>query len=111
MAAVDDGPQLCFSIWCSVGKTAAATVAALEALAGNQYTLTKDGGRLLIRPARAAKVFLAPMADMTPATVAEMALQAYIQIREYTDAQLEAWLVKPQVRTTIAAFNHPLGFN
>jgi hypothetical protein len=51
------------------------------------------------------------MADMTPATVAEMALQAYIQIREYTDAQLEAWLVKPQVRTTIAAFNHPLGFN
>lgn len=101
-----------FSIWCSVGKTAAATVAALEALAGNQYTLTKDGGRLLISASTGGKSFsFAPMADMTPATVAEMALQAYIQIREYTDAQLEAWLVKPQVRTTMAAFNHPLGFN
>jgi hypothetical protein len=60
VAAVDDGPQLCFSIWCSVGKTAAATVAALEALAGNQYTLTKDGGRLLISASTGGKSFPLP---------------------------------------------------
>jgi hypothetical protein len=94
-----------FAVWCASGKTATQTVAALETIASNQHTLTKDGGRLMISASTGGKSFsytLPP--DATPSTVSEMALTAWTTIRDMTNDELEAWLAKPQVRTSYASF-------
>jgi hypothetical protein len=98
-----------FSVWVANGKKAAATVTALETIAANVHSVTSEAGRLMISASTGGKSFSYTIPpDMTPGTVAEMALQCWNLIRAFTDAELETWLTRKAIRTTQIAFNYPL---
>jgi len=46
--------------------------------------------------------------DQTAGTVAELAFESWKQVKDLSDADLELWLTRKAVKTTIAAFNYPL---
>lgn len=98
-----------FSVWVANNKKAADTVTALETIAANVHTVTSEAGRLMISASTGGKSFsyTIPL-DMTPGTVAEMALQCWNLVKDMTNAELETWLGRKAIRTTIAAFNYPL---
>lgn len=98
-----------FSAWLASGKSAAKTITALETIGANQYSASKEGGRLLVSASMGGKSFsysLPP--DMTASTVSELALTCWALIKDMTDAQLEDYLTRKPQKTMIAAFNYPL---
>jgi len=98
-----------FSVWVANGKDALKTVAALETIAANNFTVAKEGGRVLVSASMGGKSYsysLPP--DQTAGTVAELAFYAWKQIKDLSAADLELWLTRKTNKTTIAAFNYPL---
>jgi hypothetical protein len=98
-----------FSAWLASGKNAGKTKAALELIGANQYTVQKEGGRLLVSASMSGKSYsysLPP--DMTASTVSELALTCWALVKDMTDAELEAYLTRKNPKTMIAAFNYPL---
>ena len=98
-----------FSVWVANNKDALKTVAALETIAANNFTVAKEGGRVLVSASMGGKSYsysLPP--DQTAGTVAELAFYAWNQIRNLSAADLELWLTRKTNKTTIAAFNYPL---
>jgi hypothetical protein len=90
-------------------KDALKTVAALETIAANNFTVAKEGGRVLVSASMGGKSYsysLPP--DQTAGTVAELAFYAWKQIKDLSAADLELWLTRKTNKTTIAAFNYPL---
>lgn len=98
-----------FSVWVANGKKAAATITALETIAANVHSVTAEAGRLMISASTGGKSFSYTIPpDMTPGTVAELALQCWNAIKSMNDAQLETWLGRKSIRSTQIAFNYPL---
>jgi hypothetical protein len=98
-----------FSVWVANNKDALKTVAALETIAANNFTVAKEGGRVLVSASMGGKSYsysLPP--DQTAGTVAELAFYAWNQIRNLSSADLELWLTRKTSKTAIAAFNYPL---
>jgi hypothetical protein len=98
-----------FSVWVANNKDALKTVAALETIAANNFTVAKEGGRVLVSASMGGKSYsysLPP--DQTAGTVAELAFYAWKQIKDLSAADLELWLTRKTNKTTIAAFNYPL---
>jgi hypothetical protein len=98
-----------FSVWVANNKDALKTVAALETIAANNFTVAKEGGRVLVSASMGGKSYsysLPP--DQTAGTVAELAFYAWKQIKDLSSADLELWLTRKTNKTTIAAFNYPL---
>jgi hypothetical protein len=98
-----------FSVWVANSKDATKTVAALETIASNNFTVAKEGGRVLVSASMGGKSYsysLPP--DQTAGTVAELAFYAWKQIKDLSAADLELWLTRKTNKTTIAAFNYPL---
>jgi hypothetical protein len=98
-----------FSVWVANSKDATKTVAALETIASNNFTVAKEGGRVLVSASMGGKSYsysLPP--DQTAGTVAELAFYAWNQIRSLSDADLELWLTRKTSKTAIMAFNYPL---
>jgi hypothetical protein len=98
-----------FSVWVANNKDALKTVAALETIAANNFTVAKEGGRVLVSASMGGKSYsysLPP--DQTAGTVAELAFYAWKQIKDLSAANLELWLTRKTNKTTIAAFNYPL---
>ena len=66
-----------FSVWVANSKDATKTVAALETIAANNFTVQKEGGRVLVSASMGGKSYsysLPP--DQTAGTVAELAFYA-----------------------------------
>jgi hypothetical protein len=98
-----------FSVWVANSKNAANTKTALETIAANNFTVAKEGGRVLVSASMGGKSYsysLPP--DQTAGTVAELAFYAWKQIKDLSAADLELWLTRKTNKTTIAAFNYPL---
>jgi hypothetical protein len=98
-----------FSVWVANNKDALKTVAALETIAANNFTVAKEGGRVLVSASMGGKSYsysLPP--DQTAGTVAELAFYAWNQIRNLSSADLELWLTRKTSKTAIMAFNYPL---
>jgi hypothetical protein len=98
-----------FSVWVANNKDALKTVAALETIAANNFTVAKEGGRVLVSASMGGKSYsysLPP--DQTAGTVAELAFYAWNQIRNLSAADLELWLTRKTNKTAIMAFNYPL---
>jgi hypothetical protein len=98
-----------FSVWVANNKDALKTVAALETIAANNFTVAKEGGRVLVSASMGGKSYsysLPP--DQTAGTVAELAFYAWNQIRGLSAADLELWLTRKTNKTAIMAFNYPL---
>ena len=98
-----------FSVWVANNKDATKTVAALETIAANNFTVAKEGGRVLVSASMGGKSYsysLPP--DQTAGTVAELAFYAWNQIRNLSAADLELWLTRKTNKTAIMAFNYPL---
>ena len=98
-----------FSVWVANNKDALKTVAALETIAANNFTVAKEGGRVLVSASMGGKSYsysLPP--DQTAGTVAELAFYAWNQIRNLSSAELELWLTRKTSKTAIMAFNYPL---
>ncbi len=69
-----------FSVWVANNKDALKTVAALETIAANNFTVAKEGGRVLVSASMGGKSYsysLPP--DQTAGTVAELAFYAWNQ--------------------------------
>jgi hypothetical protein len=98
-----------FSVWVANQKDATKTVAALEAIAANNFTVAKEGGRVLVSASMGGKSYsysLPP--DQTAGTVAELAFYAWKQIKDLSSADLELWLTRKTSKTSVVAFNYPL---
>jgi hypothetical protein len=98
-----------FSVWVANNKDALKTVAALETIAANNFTVAKEGGRVLVSASMGGKSYsysLPP--DQTAGTVAELAFYAWNQIRNLSSTDLELWLTRKTSKTAIMAFNYPL---
>jgi hypothetical protein len=98
-----------FSVWVANNKDALKTIAALETIAANNFTVAKEGGRVLVSASMGGKSYsysLPP--DQTAGTVAELAFYAWNQIRNLSSAELELWLTRKTSKTAIMAFNYPL---
>ncbi len=98
-----------FSVWVANNKDALKTVAALETIAANNFTVAKEGGRVLVSASMGGKSYsysLPP--DQTAGTVAEMAFYCWKQIKDLASADLELWLTRKTNKTAIMAFNYPL---
>jgi hypothetical protein len=98
-----------FSVWVANSKDATKTVAALEAIAANNFTVAKEGGRVLVSASMGGKSYsytLPP--DQTAGTVAELAFYAWKQIKDLSSADLELWLTRKTSKTSVVAFNYPL---
>ena len=98
-----------FSVWVANNKDALKTVAALETIAATNFTVAKEGGRVLVSASMGGKSYsysLPP--DQTAGPVAELAFYAWKQIKDLSAADLELWLTRKTNKTTIAAFNYPL---
>ena len=98
-----------FSVWVANNKDALKTVAALETIAANNFTVAKEGGRVLVSASMGGKSYsysLPP--DQTAGTVAELAFYAWNQIRNLSSADLELWLTRKTSKTAVMAFNYPL---
>jgi hypothetical protein len=98
-----------FSVWVANNKDALKTVAALETIAANNFTVAKEGGRVLVSASMGGKSYsysLPP--DQTAGTVAELAFYAWKQIKDLSAADLELWLTRKTNKTAIMAFNYPL---
>ena len=52
-----------FTVWIKAGKTAAATVVLLEALAAKQYTVAEQGGRYVVSASVQGKSFTYELPD------------------------------------------------
>ena len=98
-----------FSVWAANGKDAAKTITALETIASNNFTVQKEGGRVLVSASMGGKSYSYTVPpDQTAGTVAELAFESWKQVKDLSDADLELWLTRKAVKTTIAAFNYPL---
>lgn len=98
-----------FSVWVANSKDAIKTVAALETIAANNFTVQKEGGRVLVSASMGGKSYsysLPP--DQTAGTVAELAFYAWKEVKDLADADLELWLTRKTSKTAIMAFNYPL---
>ena len=98
-----------FSVWVANNKDAAKTVSALEAIASNNFTVAKEGGRVLVSASMGGKSYsysLPP--DQTAGTVADLAFYCWKQIKDLSAADLELWLTRKTSKTSVAAFNYPL---
>jgi hypothetical protein len=98
-----------FSVWVANNKDAMKTVAALEQIAANNFTVAKEGGRVLVSASMGGKSYsysLPP--DQTAGTVAELAFYAWKQIKDLSSADLELWLTRKTSKTSVVAFNYPL---
>ena len=98
-----------FSVWVANSKDATKTVAALETIAANNFTVQKEGGRVLVSASMGGKSYsysLPP--DKTADTVAELAFYAWKEVKDLADADLELWLTRKTSKTSICAFNYQL---
>lgn len=98
-----------FSVWVANAKDVTKTVSALEQIAANNFTVVKEGGRVLVSASMSGKSYSYQIPpDQTASTVAEMAFYAWKQIRSLSAADLELWLTRKTSKTSIVAFNYPL---
>lgn len=90
-----------FSVWVHVGKTSAATITALETLAGKQFTTAEQGGRYVVSATVQGKSFTYEMPEGTSgAGFLEMVRESWRMLNlggesgdEMTDAELKAYLL------------------
>jgi len=110
-----------FTVWVHVGKTAQATIAGLEELAGKQFATAEQGGRYVVSASVQGKSFTYELpAGSSSAEFAEACREAWRMINiggtsggEMTDAELRTYLldVDGQVtNTTVASFNQSNGY-
>lgn len=98
-----------FSVWVANAKNAASTKTALETIAANNFTVQKEGGRVLVSASMGGKSYSYSVPpDQTASTVAEMAFYCWLQVKDLSAAALELWLTRKTSKTAIAAFNYPL---
>ena len=106
-----------FTVWVHVSKTAQATIAGLEELAGNQYETAKQGGRYVVSASVQGKSFTYELpAGTSSAEFAESCREAWRMIKiggasngQMTDAELETYLLDAGgevTNTTVASFNN-----
>ena len=82
-----------FTVWIKAGKTAAATVVLLEALAAKQYTVAEQGGRYVVSASVQGKSFTYELPDgQTTYDFTEMCYDSWRAIDGMTDAELEAYI-------------------
>ena len=104
-----------FSVWVHVGKTSAATIAALETLAAKQYTTAEQGGRYVVSATVQGKSFTYELPDgMNGAAFLESVRDSWRMLNiggasggEMTDAELRAYLLDADGEVTdrtVAAF-------
>lgn len=104
-----------FSIWASVGETAAGTEVALKALAAKQYTVAEQGGRYVVSASAQGKSFTYELPPgKTPAAFSDEVYSAWRYICNggasgdmMTDSELEAYLKDANgeyTNTVVAAF-------
>lgn len=104
-----------FSVYVYVGKTAAATVSALEALAAKQYTVAEQGGRYVVSATVQGKSFTYELPDGQGAgDFAQLAYESWRMLSiggasgdEMTDAELKSYLLDAGGQATdrtVAAF-------
>tara|TARA_R110002012_G_scaffold130733_4_gene283285 strand:- start:3605 stop:3958 length:354 start_codon:yes stop_codon:yes gene_type:complete len=90
-----------FSVWVHVGKTSAATIAALETLAGKQFTTAEQGGRYVVSATVQGKSFTYEMPEGTSGSnFLEMVRESWRMLNlggtiseEMNDAELKAYLL------------------
>jgi hypothetical protein len=98
-----------FSVWVANNKDALKTVAALETIAANNFTVAKEGGRVMVSASMGGKSFsYAIPPDQTAGTVAELAFYCWKEVKDLSAANLELWLTRKTNKTAIMAFNYPL---
>lgn len=98
-----------FSVWVANNKSATATVAALEQIAANNFTVQKEGGRVLVSASMGGKSYSYSVPpDQTASTVAEIAFYSWKEIHTLNSEELELWLKRAVNKTAIMAFNFPL---
>ena len=98
-----------FSVWVANNKDALKTVAALEQIAANNFTVAKEGGRVLVSASMGGKSYSYTVPpDQTAGTVAELAFYCWKEVKDLSAANLELWLTRKTNKTAIAAFNYPL---
>jgi hypothetical protein len=98
-----------FSVWVANNKDALKTVAALETIAANNFTVAKEGGRVMVSASMGGKSFsYAIPPDQTAGTVAELAFYCWKEVKDLAAADLELWLTRKTNKTAIMAFNYPL---
>lgn len=98
-----------FSVWTNAGKTASATVTALETLAANQYTVAENGGRQMISASVQGKSFSYSVPDgMDASYFSQLAFEAWQAIctggasgGTMTDAELLAYLKDTTAETSV----------
>jgi hypothetical protein len=98
-----------FSVWVANNKDATKTVAALEAIASNNFAVAKEGGKVITSVSMGGKSYsFALPPDQTASTVAELAFYCWKEVKDLSAANLELWLTRKTSKTAIAAFNYPL---
>ena len=106
-----------FAVWVHVGKTAQATIAGLEELAGKQFATAEQGGRYVVSASVQGKSFTYELpAGTSSAEFAESCREAWRMINiggtsggEMTDAELRTYLLDPNgevTNTTVASSNN-----
>lgn len=104
-----------FSVWASVGETAANTIAALKALAAKQYTIAEQGGRYVVSASVQGKSFTYELPQgQGPAAFTDQAYSAWRHLNTagasggvMTNDELRAYLLDKDNQytdTIVAAF-------
>lgn len=108
-----------FSIWVHSGKTASATLLALETLASNQYSVAEQGGRQVIAASVQGKSFSYQLpVGQTSSDFLLMAHDSWRMLKiggaaggQMTDAELEQYLIDPDsenTNLTVASFTRTI---
>ena len=110
-----------FTVWVHVGKTAKATIAGLEELAGKQFATAEQGGRYVVSASVQGKSFTYELPTGTSsAEFAETCREAWRMVNiggedggEMTDAELRAYLLDTNgevTNTTVASVHQCNGY-
>jgi hypothetical protein len=98
-----------FSTWLANGRTAQGTILALEAIAANQHSVLKEGGKTLVSASMGGKSYsLTIPPDFTVSTVAELALRCWQLVKDMTDAELETWLTRRTAKSMYVSIGHQI---
>ena len=95
-----------FSAWVGVGKTAAATISALETVAAGNFTTSKEGGKMLTSVSTGGKSYSFQLGDpsSTPSSISALAYSCWVKIRLMDDATLTTWLTSRESKSMQVQF-------
>ena len=92
-----------WAIYLANGETVSGVISALKILAAGQYKEVQQGGKTLISSSINGQQFTFDVKRRVD--VLTLARQAFIEIKDMTDADLVAWLMQTNGNFTIADFS------